>query len=201
MSMKLCQARKHYYDPTVNNSCPYCEEIDPALLSGQTADTARSIAETRRAAASPKTRMAINTAPSHRTEAPQTRLLHTNNDSNHFPVCGWLVIIEGIGKGQDFRLIQGENRIGRDNNMEICLDFGHNSDEAVSRDTHAIVVYDPYAHEFFVERGKSRNLPLLNGATVRGEPILHSHDVLQVGQTKLMFIPLCDKSFSWHKQP
>nr|UOP05086.1 hypothetical protein LVJ77_01985 [Conchiformibius kuhniae] len=77
------------------------------------------------------------------------------------------------------------------------MDFGANSDPHVSRDTHAAVVYDHHAREFFVERGHSRNLPLLNGATVRGEPVLQPYDVLRVGQTDLLFLPLCGKTFAW----
>ena len=67
----------------------------------------------------------------------------------------------------------------------------------ISRDSHAIVVYDARANEFFVERGRSRNLPLLNGATLRGTPVLKPRDVLQVGETQLLFMPLCGKHFVW----
>lgn len=85
---------------------------------------------------------------------------------------GWLVITQGAGRGTDFHLVQGSNRIGRNAELEISLDFGNASDPAVSRETNATIVYDPQAGEFFVERGESRNLPLLNGKTIRGEPVL-----------------------------
>ena len=119
------------------------------------------------------------------------------HSSEALPVTGWLVIVEGQGKGRDFRLIQGENRIGRNDDMEVCLNFGGDSDETVSREAHAIVVFDGNANEFFVERGSSRNLPMLNGKSIRRDQNLSAKDVLQVGQTKLLFIPLCGESFQW----
>ena len=113
------------------------------------------------------------------------------------PAAGWLVITEGAGRGTDFRLVRGANRIGRSAEMEVSLDFGSRSDPAVSRETHAAVIYDPHANEFFVERGSSRNLPLLNGSTIRGEPVLKNRDIIQVGDTKLVFVAFCGEGFAW----
>lgn len=115
------------------------------------------------------------------------------------PVTGWLVLLNGKNRGRDFRLIQGENRIGRDAGMEVCLDFGPDSDTTVSREAHAIVVYDNHANEFFVERGNSRNLPLLNGKTIRRDQDLQAGDILQVGESQLRFVALCGPDFSWEK--
>ena len=58
--------------------------------------------------------------------------------------------------------------------MEVCLSFGEESDETISRDTHAIIVYDNHANSFFIERGASRNLPTLNGETVRRDSDLNA---------------------------
>ena len=113
------------------------------------------------------------------------------------PVTGWLVIVDGPGKGKDFRLIQGENRIGRNSNMEVCLDIGQNSDTSVSRDSHSIVIYDNNSNIFFIERGSSRNLPMVNGKTVRRDQDLNDKDIIQLGKTHLMFISFCGKSFKW----
>lgn len=115
----------------------------------------------------------------------------------HYPVVGWLVVMQGKGKGHDFRLIQGENRIGRGEDMEVCLDFGLDSDDTVSRDAHAIVVYDSNSNEFFVERGNSRNLPLLNGSTIRRDQNLSPGDIIRLGDTELQFIAFCNDKFKW----
>lgn len=121
-----------------------------------------------------------------------------NTQVTHLPVAGWLVIVEGSGQGKDFRLIQGENKIGRDVEMEICLDFGADSDEMISRDSHAIVFYDNHANVFFVEKGKSRNMPLINNRTIRASEDVQSGDIIQVGKTKLMLITFCNENFKWH---
>lgn len=193
--MQLCAAQKHYYDRAVYPNCPYCEDGGSPPLTPPTAAPAAPKTEIVRPSATtpaaPKTEMV-------RPAAPKTTIIGAaDRASGSLPVVGWLVVLNGAGKGRDFRLVQGENRIGRDADMEVCLDFGADSDDTVSRERHASVVFDHHAGEFFVERGHSRNLPLLNGATVRGEPVLKARDILQVGRTKLLFIPLCGSSFAW----
>ena len=37
----------------------------------------------------------------------------------------------------------------------------------------------------------------LHGKVVLNNEILKSHDVLEIGNTKLLFVPLCGESFSW----
>lgn len=140
-----------------------------------------------------------NTAINQQTVVEQQTTVNIpiNSNLDKLPVTGWLVVIDGPGVGLDFRLIQGENRIGRDKEMEICLDFGDISDDMISRDSHAIVVYDNHANVFFVERGRSRNMPLLNDRTIRSGEDLKAGDIIQVGKTKLMLISFCNESFKW----
>lgn len=139
----------------------------------------------------------FNNSESQHTNEQVAVQISPNTDLSKLPVTGWLVIIDGPGVGLDFRLIQGENRIGRDKEMEICLDFGDISDDMVSRDSHAIVVYDNHANVFFVERGRSRNMPLLNDRTIRSGEDLKAGDIIQVGKTKLMLVSFCNESFKW----
>ncbi|MCC5855062.1 MAG: FHA domain-containing protein [Idiomarina sp.] len=130
-------------------------------------------------------------------ETPSHNTVGGEKGVAEFPVVGWLVVMSGTGSGTDFRLIQGENRIGRGEGMEICLDFGPLSDQTVSREAHAIVVYDNNANEFFIERGNSRNLPMLNGQTIRRDQNLNSGDTIQLGATELRFVAFCQGAFSW----
>ncbi|WP_113905866.1 FHA domain-containing protein [Aliidiomarina celeris] len=122
---------------------------------------------------------------------------NATSSSESLPVVGWLVVVEGPGCGADFRLIQGENKIGRGDDMEVCLNFAEHSDDTVSREAHAVVVYDNYANEFFIERGNSRNLPQLNGVTIRRDQTLKANDIIQLGATKLRFVPFCGDQFTW----
>ena len=64
------------------------------------------------------------------------------------PCVGWLVALGGEHIGTDFRLKAGKNFIGRDMQMDVAL----TEDKSVSRDRHAIVVYEPKAHLYLVDR-------------------------------------------------
>jgi hypothetical protein len=121
--------------------------------------------------------------------------------SSTLPVVGWLVIVNGAGTGKDFRLVPGQNCIGRDRDMQICLDFGPDSDRTVSRREHAIIAYTVKGNEFrLLDRTQSANLPCLNGETVWSPTPLKAMDIIQVGSTDLMFIPLCGEAFRWDSE-
>jgi hypothetical protein len=115
------------------------------------------------------------------------------------PVVAWLVIVEGIGKGRDFRLVKGQNFIGRDRDMEVSLDFGPQSDTKVSKRNHAVIIFDQTRNECFIDsRSDShKNLPLLNGSTILSLTSLKDGDIIQVADTKFRFVPLCGPAFSW----
>lgn len=221
MAMKLCAAAKHYYDPALCADCPYCGDAGSlkaaaplsdgltaaehtAVLSAPAQDVrTQMVADPHAADQTAKTQIVANAAEDN---ARKTHIFGANLDADpearakgmsELPAAGWLVITEGAGRGTDFRLVRGANRIGRSAEMEVSLDFGSRSDPAVSRETHAAVIYDPHANEFFVERGSSRNLPLLNGSTIRGEPVLKNRDIIQVGDTKLVFVAFCGEGFAW----
>ena len=55
------------------------------------------------------------------------------------PVVGWLVCLAGPDRGKDFRLHAEKNFIGRAPNMDVCVA----GDETVSRERHAMVIFDP----------------------------------------------------------
>ncbi len=108
-------------------------------------------------------------------------------------VVGWLVCTEGVNKGTDYRLHQGRNFIGRSVEMDVCL-FGDNT---VSRSSHAVVVYDPRGNVYMAQPGDSKELLYVNDALVLTPIALKAMDILSVGETKLMFVPLCGESFHW----
>lgn len=224
--MKQCDAGLHFYNIDVYETCPFCHEesdrtdigfnheenhnqgaenmSDKTQLIGETAKTAELGEKLQTKSASTQYTTPIHNPRGGSSSSPKTTILTFSDDktsdsvSKHvLPVAGWLVIIDGEGKGKDFRLIQGENKIGRDASMEVCLDFGKQSDASVSRDAHAIVVYDNHSNEFFVERGSSRNLPTINGKTVRRDQDLQANDIIQLGETQLMFFPFCGDKFKW----
>lgn len=109
------------------------------------------------------------------------------------PVVGWLVCIEGKLLGKAFELKNGKNFIGRSPQMDIVLE----GDANVSRDRHAIVTYEPKGRMFFAQPGEARELFYVNDQVVLMNVVLNDRDVISVGKTQLMFIPLCGPEFSW----
>lgn len=109
------------------------------------------------------------------------------------PVVGWMVCIKGAYRGESFKLKSGRNFIGRAANMDIVL----GADQSVSRLRHAAVVYDPKSRAFIVAAGDARELCYLNGEVVVTSQKLKAYDVLTLGNTELMLIPLCGEKFSW----
>ena len=190
MAMKLCAAAKHYYDPALCADCPYCGDAGrlkaatlsdgltaaehTAVLSAPAQDVrTQMVADPHAADQTAKTQIVANAAEDN---ARKTHIFGANRDADpearakgmrELPAAGWLVITEGAGRGTDFRLVRGANRIGRSAEMEVSLDFGSRSD------------------------------PLLNGSTIRGEPVLKNRDIIQVGDTKLVFVAFCGEGFAW----
>lgn len=112
------------------------------------------------------------------------------------PVVGWLVCVRGSSFGASFTLISGKNFIGRDASMDVCIP----GDKSISRQCHAILIYDPKSKKFLVQPGTSRELFYLNDSVVLGVEEIVSNDVMTVGNTDLMFIPCCSDVFSWEDQ-
>lgn len=109
------------------------------------------------------------------------------------PVVGWLVAIEGAHHGEDFRLKTGRNFVGRSANMDVAL----TSDPSISRDKHAIILYEPKANMFLVQPGDAKELFYLNDKVVLAATEINAYDVLTLGESKLLFIPCCSDKFKW----
>ncbi|WP_425100124.1 FHA domain-containing protein [Tropicibacter sp. S64] len=107
---------------------------------------------------------------------------------------GWLVIVDGPGRGQAFTLAQGLSTIGRGTDQSIPLDFG---DDAISRDNHAAIAYDEEENTILIGHGGKSNLVRLNGKPLVSTTELATGDLIRVGKTTLRFTALCGPDFSW----
>jgi hypothetical protein len=112
------------------------------------------------------------------------------------PVAGWLVCLEGPDRGRDYRLHMEKNFIGRAANMDVVLD----GDTTVSREKHAIVIFDPRKKIFWAVPGDASGLVYLNGDIVNSPAQMKAHDILEVGHTRLALIPFCGDRYSWTKE-
>lgn len=109
------------------------------------------------------------------------------------PVTGWLVVVEGPGRGRDIRLGEGRSFLGVD---------AAGAPQALSADAplsarQAVVVYDPAAAAFTVVPGTARELAYLDGSAVLAPLPLPAGAVLGLGAARLRFVPFCGADFTW----
>lgn len=110
-----------------------------------------------------------------------------------FPT-GWIVVLEGPGRGASFSLHAGVSQIGRGEDQTVRLDFG---DTSISRNNHAAVAFDEEQSKFFLGHGGKSNLVRLNGQPVLSTEEMVDGDEIRIGETTLKFIALCGDDFSW----
>lgn len=110
------------------------------------------------------------------------------------PAVGWLVCIAGKYLGTEFRIVAGRNSIGRKESNYICLD----GEESVSREKHAWLIYEPRKRDFFLQPGESSGLTYVNDEPLLEVRRLQHSDIIEFGDAKFIFIPLCGEKFSWN---
>ena len=101
--------------------------------------------------------------------------------------------IEGAEKGKDYRLLGRINTIGRGEKSDVRIQ----GDPAISHVNHARVGYGEKNNRFTLIPADGSNVIYLNGEEVYTPVVLEPYDVIDFGQTKLVFVPLCSKRFRW----
>jgi len=112
------------------------------------------------------------------------------------PVVGWLVCIQGVCKGKDFRLHSDRNYIGRSNGgnkMDVDI-----PDSKITRGANIQIAYDPVSRGFYAAActGVQQN-SYYNGRLLMGDREMKAGDRLKLGATELIFVPLCGENFVW----
>jgi hypothetical protein len=118
-------------------------------------------------------------------------------DQMQDPVVGWLVVVKGPGRGQAVRIGSEWNSIGRDPDQRICLNFG---DKHISRRNHAKLNYEPIARKFSITIGDGINSTYVRGENLLGPTELKTGDRIRIGDTELLFVPLCGENFDWNNE-
>ena len=113
-----------------------------------------------------------------------------------FPV-GWLIVVDGPGRGSGFTLFHGVSTIGRGEDQTVRLDFGDNS---ISRESHASIAYDDRQKGFFIGHGGKANIVRRNDRPVLSTEELAAGDTITIGETTLRFVPFCGPDFSWEQE-
>lgn len=172
--MKQCD-NGHFYDENRFNSCPYCQE---AAGVGKTV------------AASPvgKTVAAQDADPGKTVGIIKKKI-------GMDPAVGFLVCIAGPNRGRDYKLVAGRNFIGRAAAMDVAL----TDDDTVSRESHALVTYDVKHNKFSLSPGQGRGITYCNDEQVEMVRPLKAYDIIEVGKSQLLFLPLCGEKFQWNE--
>lgn len=195
MAMKRCN-NGHYYDPTQHVQCPYCG------IPGMNADPRGGFGGVPDSGATVK----LSHEPVRKPTVPEDDIKTVKKSPDEIktvgkaqsvmgfrPLAGWLVCIDGPNKGDDFRVYYERNFIGRAPNMDISI----KKDSGISRVNHAAISFDPKNKEFKIAPGDGHGMVYLNDHSVdMPMPVKHG-DIIEISDTKLMFIPCCGEWFSW----
>ena len=109
------------------------------------------------------------------------------------PVVGWLACVAGPSKGKSYTVRGGVNSIGRSERMDIVI----TGDLKISSENHAKISYSEKHNRFNLLPGEGRNIVYLNDEEVFTPMPLKAYDLIDFGETKLLFVPLCGEKFTW----
>ncbi len=97
------------------------------------------------------------------------------------------VTIEG------YEIKSGKNFMGRADDMDIQV-LGDNK---ISRRNHGVIVFDPKKKETVLLPGESNGIVYHNDAAVYTPTVLNPYDVIEMGDSKFVFVPFCGENFMW----
>lgn len=128
--------------------------------------------------------------------APQKSGYAANSSANYTePVVGWLVCVKGAHLGECFNIYSGKSSMGRNPENRIVF----SKDMHISRERHAYILYEPKKREFYIQSGESSGLTYLNEENVMGSKKLNAFDIIELGGSQFVFVPLCCDKFAWEK--
>ena len=197
MRMVTCD-NGHYYDEEKYPTCPYCTNtsgIDIQTKKTEVADGDNEFEKTAIYGGQPmgedEEKTAYYSPGSVKVSAEQPQ---KHSDEEPILLSGWLTIISEKGKGRSYTLTFGMNTIGRSESNHIAI---QNGDTSISREKHAIIIYDYENNIFFIKHGEGQYLSYLNGEVLLETKQLRANDRIKIGSTELIFIPLCSDKFNW----
>jgi hypothetical protein len=119
----------------------------------------------------------------------------SDKDAGGFdPVVGWLVIVEGPGRGKVVNIYAGMNSLGRSAGQRIRVDFG---DATISGEGAAFITFEPKRRTFHINHGGKANIVYLNDEAVLTPMPLTDGNAIAIGESKFRFVQLCGPDFTW----
>jgi hypothetical protein len=190
-------ANGHFYNPAKFSSCPHCGvagiDIGPTKPVANTVPIGGGQAGGGEGPTTPINRGSGNSGEQVTVGWYDDKLGEKAGERRTDPIVGWLVCVEGPDRGRDFRIRAENNSIGRSPKMDICI----SGDPRISRDNHATVAFDPRNAEFRLIAGAARGLVYMNGKMVDASVVLNPYDTIELGDSKLTFVPFCGERFRW----
>lgn len=200
----------HVYDTDQYAACPYCNGgrsiidfdggANRTMAPGMGGATAAPYASMGRTEA---VNYAANANEPGRTVAPEAYRKRQEEESKtvgvfkkeheYDPVVGWLVCIDGPEKGKDYHLWARINTIGRSESMDVCI----KKDNTISKENHARLAYDPKHNNFQLIPADSTNNIYINEEPIYVPTRLAPYDVIEIGASKMAFVPFCCDRFQW----
>jgi hypothetical protein len=113
------------------------------------------------------------------------------------PPTGWLVAIDGPGKGTVLTIGIGNNGVGRGDEARISIPF---NDNEISRGQSFSVAYDPKHRRYYLLPGSGKTLVYFEEQPVLERMDLETGMSFQVGQTNFRFVALCNEQFDWQQK-
>lgn len=204
MALTEC-ANGHLYDTSQYAACPYCSGGVNRVEFGAGGDSGLGKTVGVAGGGNQAVELGATVAPSgynrgreqsRENDTGKTVAVFQKNFSRE-PVAGWLVCIEGAEKGKDYRIAAKNNSIGRSESMDICI----KGDTAISRENHARLAYDGKHNNFYFIPDASVNGVYLNDEPIYVPTQLKKGDIIELGESKFIFIPFCDSGFNWKDGP
>lgn len=188
MNLTRC-ANGHFYDAERFDTCPHCNQTSVStVLQDEDGNKEYTMPLN-----PPSSNGLEGLKENNVTEDGSQATIGYFGDMTTEPVVGWLVAIAGSNFGQDFKLKTGRNFIGRSPEMDVAI----TGDSSISRDKHAIILYEPKSNVFLVQPGDAKELFYLNEKVVLTATEINAYDIISLGSSKLLFIPCCSDKFNW----
>ena len=201
MALTEC-ANGHLYDTDLNGSCPYCNGESNFIYFSAGSDSGIGKTAPVGGGFGPggtkqsQSEIGVTTAPSayvKKQEENDRTVGILKKRMELEPVVGWLVCIDGVDKGKDYKLYGKNNTIGRSEKMDVYI----KNDSTISRENHARLAYDQKHNDFHLIPAEATNNIYVNDEPIYVPTIIHAYDLIELGDTKVVFIPFCSDRFTW----
>lgn len=203
--IKRC-SNGHWYDTSVNKTCPHCKQESEKLKIGlndveeddhtiSIAEAGLSLGDELSTVIGSTVGVSINKDADFEYDDDKTISFGFFGMGDVQPVTGWLVCMTGEERGKDYRLHMGKNFIGRSPAMDVVLV----DDKTISREKHCSVIYDPKEDMFYLSTEGS-NFVYLNEELLETAKELKENDKIRIGHTTLIFIPFSRGKRRWEEE-